>query len=337
MSVFLPSDWFVLYPMAGLFLVNIVLGFLITRLRSVRQGRLAAWLLLLAGMVFIDRATTGQPSGFIMGMFLFVLYPAMKVVVCVETQALGGTQLSWRGWLGFSLGWFGMKPEIFAKRSDKPLDGAGALLWFGISRTLLGTALLLACRWLWTASAKSIGDIVAGYLVAVIMVPAVSFIIHFGVPNIVAGCWRYAGVDCRALFRSPFKSHSLGEFWGRRWNLAFSEMATLTIYRPLSKHIGQPAATVATFGFSGLLHELALSVPVGGGYGLPTLYFLLHAGLVFVERWLARHGMAVDRINWVGRLWTFAWVAAPLPLLVHLRFLTGMIWPFMGMDVTPGS
>lgn len=40
----------------------------------------------------------------------------------------------------------------------------------------------------------------------------------------------------------------------------------------------------AVFVVSGLLHELAITVPVGGGYGYPTLFFIFHGIMCFVEK-----------------------------------------------------
>jgi alginate O-acetyltransferase complex protein AlgI len=134
-------------------------------------------------------------------------------------------------------------------------------------------------------------------------------------------------VDCRPLFRAPLAARSLGEFWARRWNLAFSEMTRAAVYRPLVARIGRTGATLAAFAFSGALHELAISYPVDCGYGLPTLYFALHGGLVAVERRLA-----LDRHPTFARLWTLFWLAAPLPLLFHPPFLDGVVWPLVGME-----
>ena len=63
-----------------------------------------------------------------------------------------------------------------------------------------------------------------------------------GICNLLAGTFRAVGFDCKSLFRAPLKSQSLAEFWGRRWNLAFSEMTSVAIYRPLSTKVGRNVA-----------------------------------------------------------------------------------------------
>lgn len=156
-----------------------------------------------------------------------------------------------------------------------------------------------------------------------------SLAVHFGLFNRVVAFWRRWGVDVRPLLREPLKAKSLAEFWSRRWNLAFSEMPTLGVYRPLERSAGKRAAIVAGFLFSGLLHELAISVPVGTGFGLPLLYFALHGGLVTMEGLLERRGHPVHGNAWLGRAWTLFWLVLPLPLLFHLPFLQGVVWQLL--------
>lgn len=122
-------------------------------------------------------------------------------------------------------------------------------------------------------------------------------------------------------FRNPLASRSLSEFWSRRWNVGFSEMIAVAVHRPVRRVAGETAALFAAFLASGLLHELAISVPVHAGYGLPTLYFLLHGALVGVER---------KAPHLAGRAWTIFWLVAPLPVLFHPPFLRGIVWPLVG-------
>src|SRR5690606_37647104 len=96
-----------------------------------------------------------------------------------------------------------------------------------------------------------------------------------GLLSISAGMWRLSGVNTDHLFKTPVKAKSLTEFWSKRWNLAFSEMTSVAVFRPLKGKVGNTAALMTAFVFSGLLHELAISVPVNSGYGLPLLYFVI--------------------------------------------------------------
>jgi alginate O-acetyltransferase complex protein AlgI len=123
-------------------------------------------------------------------------------------------------------------------------------------------------------------------------------------------------------FRNPLASRSLAGFWGRRWNVGFSEMIAVTVHRPVRRYAGDTAALMASFLASGILHEIAISVPVRAGFGLPTLYFLLHGALVGVERKFPRVA---------SRAWTMFWLIAPLPILFHPPFLRGIVWPLLGL------
>ncbi|MBO9702144.1 MAG: hypothetical protein J7604_18185 [Sporocytophaga sp.] len=145
--------------------------------------------------------------------------------------------------------------------------------------------------------------------------------------NISAGFWRLKGADTRTLFKEPMRSLSLAEFWGKRWNLAFSEMTAIALYRPLKPRIGEKAATVTAFVFSGLLHEVAISVPVKAGYGFPLLYFFIQGILIIIERKLEYNGMLKNKL--IARCWVFAGLILPFPVLFHVWFLKGIIWPLI--------
>ena len=106
----------------------------------------------------------------------------------------------------------------------------------------------------------------------------------FWLVSISAGMWRLSGVNTYLLFKQPAKALSLTEFWSKRWNIAFSEMTSVAIFRPLKNKVGSAAALMTAFIFSGLLHEIALSVPVNSGYGLPTLYFIIQGSIVLLEK-----------------------------------------------------
>jgi hypothetical protein len=203
--------------------------------------------------------------------------------------------------LGYLALWPGMDPAPFARTA--PAAGSGLVAW-GAFKMAIGAGLL------------SIGAGVPA-LDLVRVFAGIGLLIHFGLCDVLAGCWRRQGVAVERLFVNPAASRSLGEFWGRRWNLAFHAVARDFVFRPVARRWGATAGILATFLFSGLLHELLLSVPAGGGYGLPTAYFVLHGLLVLVERsWKLR-----------SRVWTLFWVLAPAPLLFHPPFLRAFILP----------
>jgi hypothetical protein len=331
MNPYLPNDPARAWQLLGLLALTLLGGFGITRLQSPRWARRAAWLLAVLAVAGANGLCAQEPAGFRMLAIIGALLFGMKTVVSVEAQADGQPRLSvWR-WFAFAVAWFGMRPALFVKVGRRPQPGACSLLWLGVARLLLGLALLLAARFVYPWTPSWLPSNLAHLPSLLLVLPGVSLVLHFGIFNVLAGLWRLAGVDCRPLFRAPLLATSLGEFWGRRWNLGFSEMTAVAVYRPLLGVLGKSGATVAAFLFSGLLHELAISLPVKAGFGLPFLYFVLHGGLVGLERVLGRAGWPVDRVKWLGRGWTLAWLALPLPILFHAPFRDGVLWPLLGL------
>ena len=206
--------------------------------------------------------------------------------------------------VGYWALWPGMDPRPFALDATKQPGCFVALLAWGAAKMALGAALLSV-----HAGVAAI-DIVRVFV-------GIGLLVHFGLCDVLAGFWRARGVPVERLFVNPVASRSLGEFWGRRWNLAFHAVAREFVFKPIARRWGAVAATLGTFLFSGLLHELLLSVPVGAGYGLPTGYFLLHGLLVLAER----------RWSLQGRAWALFWVLAPVPMLFHPWFVKAIILP----------
>ena len=155
------------------------------------------------------------------------------------------------------------------------------------------------------------GDLPRGW----IGLTGLAFLLHFGAMHALALAWRI-----EPIMRAPIRARSLSEFWGKRWNVAFPQLAGPLWFEPLRKRFGLNVATLSVFAISGLLHELAISVPAGAGYGLPTLYFLMQGIGVCVER----RGRFPR-----GWLWTMAVAAGPAFWLFHPPFVTRVIVPFM--------
>ena len=112
----------------------------------------------------------------------------------------------------------------------------------------------------------------------------------------------------------PWRSHTLAEFWGRRWNRPFSDWFRHVCFRPLRR---MPSlGLVLAFAASGVVHELLVNVPlwiVFGTrlFGSMCLYFLIQAGGILVERRWLRQNPVVNRVL----LW--ALVIGPVPLVLN--------------------
>ncbi len=165
-----------------------------------------------------------------------------------------------------------------------------------------------------------------------------ALMLHFGSLQLLSCAWRAVGVDAQPLMKRPASSVSVSEFWGRRWNTAFRDLAHRFLFRPLSARLGPRRGLLAGFLFSGLVHDLVISVPAGAGFGLPTLFFLIQAGAIAVERSAAGRALGLGR---GGRGWAFTALALLLPagLLFHPWFIERVVVPFMaavGAGGAPG-
>ncbi len=300
-------------------------GLLATRLRPA-AGRVLSWALVTAAGVTAERLTAAEPAGVRTVAIAAGLLVAFKAVVTVEAQADGMPPLPAGRWLLFAGLSVGMRPEAFRRVGGSVRLGAGRLVGRAIGHTVVGVALLWLARDLRLAG----DDPRLRVLVSAALLAGVCLVFHCGLLTLVAAGWRLAGVPANELHRRPLAARSLTEFWGRRWNLPFAEMTARAAYRPLRRRVGASAALFAGFALSGVLHEAAVSVPVRAGYGGPLAYFLLHGGLVLVERRLAAAGSGPERWGIAGRVWTAAWLVGPLPLLFHGPFLDGVVWPLAG-------
>ncbi len=154
-----------------------------------------------------------------------------------------------------------------------------------------------------------------------------SLILHFGLLNIFTGFLRSVGVNVTSLFKDPIRSRSLNEFWSKRWNLAFVELTTIAVLRPVKKAYGPAIAFWASFIFSGLLHEMAISLPVKSGFGKPALYFIIQAVLIMtVDLWLKKITNAFTR-----SIVLLACLFIPIFLLFHMEFIHQVILPLVDL------
>lgn len=152
--------------------------------------------------------------------------------------------------------------------------------------------------------------------------------LHFGLMHLVALGWRHRGRPVVPIMNAPALATSLTDFWNRRWNIAFRDYAHFAIFAPLTRHVKPHVAVLAGYVFSGIIHELAISVPAGAGYGLPTLYFSIQGAGIVIERRLRRVLRFSERpfLRW---LWTATITVGPVWLLFHSAFLERVIIPLI--------
>jgi len=221
--------------------------------------------------------------------------------------------------LGYLLAWPGMDPAPFLNPSRVVAAPRGRQWLLACCETLFGAVLL----WPTAGQVGPQRPLVAGWIAMIGLI----FLLHFGLFHLVALWWRSNGVDAQPIMRAPILSRSLAEFWSMRWNTAFRSLTYRFVYQPLHRRIGVAGATLVVFLVSGSVHDLVISVPAGGGYGLPTAYFLIQALGVLFERSTLGKRLGLRR-GAPGQLYTAAIITLPVGILFHQPFVIEVILPF---------
>jgi len=209
--------------------------------------------------------------------------------------------------------WVGMDAAAFSRDlRQRPLPSPlpmGKAVFFIVGGLILA---IFACNPAWH-------PLLRGWLAVVAMLS----LLHFGGFVVLASFWQKRGYPVAPLMDDPWQARNPGEFWGRRWNRGFSDWARKALFQPLVRRHGIAVGTMAGFLASGLIHELVISWPARGGFGGPTLYFLVQGGAVLFIR---RLGNLPPR--WRTAV-TCLLVLLPAPLLFHVPFLTNVFIPMM--------
>jgi hypothetical protein len=267
----------------------------------------------------VSPGMNAMPSWKLMWVMAVAIYAGCKAATWMNARAPRAPV--WRQ-TAYLLGWPGMDATRFlgntsAMKCSTRLSrewqaastkaGLGAILLFGVARMI-----------------PSQHEYAAGWIGML----GIVLILHFGAFHLLSCFWRGLGFDARPLMSQPMRSTSLSEFWGLRWNTAFRDLTHRFLFRPLTSRLGPRLGLLAGFLFSGAVHELVISLPARGGYGGPTLYFATQGAAILVER--SRFGRRIGLgSGWPGRAFAMVVLAAPVFLLFHRPFVTGVIVPFM--------
>ena len=152
--------------------------------------------------------------------------------------------------------------------------------------------------------------------------------VHCGAFHLLSCAWRSRGVNAPPIMDRPLVSQSVAEFWGRRWNRAFRDVGYFAVFRPLAPRWGIEFAGFVVFFISGLVHEVAITLPAEHGYRLPTLYFLIQVAALRLEKSDVGKLVGLGR-KWRGRAFALLSITAPLPLLFPTAFVLRVVVPFM--------
>jgi hypothetical protein len=260
------------------------------------------------------------PRWALMWALAFAIYAGCKWLTWRRTPVQGVAV--WRH-AGYLLGWPGLDAAAFLDpRRGPPPPRPSVTEWlFAGSKLALGVALLFGV--------VRLIPLRHPYLVGWVGMIGLAMVLHFGSFHLLSCAWRRAGVEARPLMNWPLTSSGVSEFWGRRWNTAFRDLTHRFLFRPLSTRLGARWAVGAGFFFSGVVHDVVISVPAGGGYGGPTLFFAVQGVAIFGERSRPGRRTGLGQ-GWRGWLFTMAVLLAPLYGLFHPPFVREIVVPFLG-------
>jgi len=255
--------------------------------------------------------------GFMWAMAVALFAGCKWLTYCEATRAVPDRLRT----VGYLFAWPGMDADAFLSGAGRVPQPRGSAWIMAALKTTLGIAL----TWIVARRLSPGFPLLAGW----IGMTGLVFVLHFGIFDLVSLAWRRRGVEAVPLMRNPLRATSVAEFWGRRWNTAFHELAVRFTFKPMRPVAGLTGATLLVFIASGLIHELVISVPAQGGYGLPTVYFVLQgAGLIAergqVGRWA---GLGRGARGWI---FTVLVTAGPIGWLFPRPFVQNIILPMLG-------
>jgi len=284
-----------------------------------QQRKVSDWLMLVALPVLVLLTRDLYPAWLFMWLLAWSLFFGCKWLTWrrgVRVNDNVGCLMS----LGYLFGWVGMDTKRFFRRMPVRFHPKWSDWVWPVANILTGAVLI----WMLARQMVEAWPIVAGWTGMV----GIVLCLHFGLFQLVALMWRRAGVMATPLMQEPWRSASLAEFWGRRWNSGFHDLANELIFRPLIGKCGTAGAMLMVFLVSGLIHDLIISVPARGGYGLPTAYFLFQGLAVLFERTTMAKRIGLGR-GWRG--WSFVVICTmgPAYWLFHPIFIHNVILPML--------
>lgn len=285
---------------------------------SVHAGQRRAWLPLVTLPAAVMLLASHRPAWIYMWMLAVSIYTGFKWLTYTDSAAARGAP-AWRV-IGYWLLWPGMNATAFFNRNKTVPRPAKGEWWWAIGKFVLGVLL--------TRVAVQSVDVWHPLVVGWLGMTGIVVALHFGVFHLLSLGWRSAGVDAPPLMVAPLYCVSVSDFWGHRWNRAFRDLGHAYIFRPLRRPLGGELAMLGVFLFSGMVHDLVISLPARGGWGLPTSYFTVQG----IACWVERSGIGKQwqlRRSLRGRLFAAAVILLPVPLVFHAVFVERVVVPML--------
>lgn len=253
---------------------------------------------------------------------ILITFLWIKCIVLVEHNLERNINFSLKKRLLFIFAWVGMNPSTFFNKSPYLLEDTKVILRRSVFFLGLGIALMLIVN---KTGPHTTLSVQSKWIISYLSLFAISCILHFGFIPLNTVIIRKLGYPAPTFFINPFRAESLAVFWGKGWNIPYADMIETTVFTPLKRY-GLATSLIASFAFSGFLHEIAFSVPINEGYGLPTSYFLIQSMLILLERKYLRNRLILKKVLMYLSLFL------PLPLLFHPAFMKEVIWPILNFS-----
>ena len=261
-------------------------------------------------------APTELPRWACMWLIAVTMYASLKWLSWWDARSVRAPVWKHAAYL---FGWPGMDARAFLGNSSRcrpptPYE------WLAAAIKLVCGAVLI---WYVAPRAGRDNDWLFGW---VAMVGLILFL-HCGLFHLLSCAWRAFGVDARPLMNSPLLASGVSDFWGQRWNIAFRDLTHRVVFSPLTKRLGPKWALAIGFVISGLIHELAITIPARSGYGGPTVFFTIQVAALFIERsaWGRRLSLGRGIVGWAFVTVT---LIGPVGLLFPTAFIAEIIVPF---------
>lgn len=267
----------------------------------------------LGGLILAAFALRESLPGWVfMWVMAFALWAGCKWLVLWREINRHGLPDFWKT-LVFLLLWPGMDAHRFLRGTTDQQEKLDVMPFVNLA---VGLALIIL------VVPRLEHDLVRGWGIMCSLI----LILHFGLFHLLALVWQRCGIPAEPLMQSPLFATSLSDFWGRRWNTAFNQLAFEFVFRPAARAMGSRVALLATFLVSGLTHELVISVPARTGYGLPTAYFFLQGAGVLLENSEAGKQLGLQ-MKWPGRVFMLLLAGSPAYFLFPPAFIRAVILP----------
>lgn len=257
------------------------------------------------------------PRWAFMGLLAVALYAGCKWLTW--RRASQTDVPAWRH-VGYLLFWPGFDAAAFLGRGARVTKPAISEWCFAATKFAIGVILV----WGVVRLVPTQWDVVQGWLGMIGCV----FVLHFGLMHLLSCLWRALGIDAKPLMNWPIAATSLADFWSRRWNTAFRDLTYHYVFVPLRSVVSPAWALAIGFLASGIVHDLVISLPARGGWGGPTIYFVIQGLGLLAERSRIGRSLGLAR-GWRGWLFAMAVLVAPAYWLFHPPFIREVVLPFL--------